>query len=119
MYLGGYDNHTWGANASAKRFLFTDSFERVNCTLVGYLYTEVREILIKTGEMQWKTVKTAKKHSITVLRVELSRNWLKQCGFFFRVVAIWGEMMWNNVQMVQLLKDWEKNTEKQNKGNLS
>ena len=52
----------------------TNSSETVNITLVSYLYAKVQEILIKTGEMQWKMVKTAKKHNITLLRVELSRN---------------------------------------------
>ena len=77
LYLGGCNNHTWGAGASAKGFLFTNSSEGVNGTLVWYLYTEVREIPIKTGEMRWKMVKTAKKGTTTALRVELSVNWLK------------------------------------------
>ena len=108
LYLGGCNNHTWGADASAKGFLFINSSERVNSTLVWYLYTKVQEIPIKTGEMQWKTVKTAKKHTITVLRVKLSINWLKWCGFFCRVVVIREEMMRNNVRMVQMPKDQEK-----------
>ena len=59
---------------SAKGFLFTNSSERVHGTLVWYLYTKVQEIPIETGEMQWKTVKTAEKHSATVLGVVLSVN---------------------------------------------
>ena len=108
LYLGGYNNHTWGADASAKGFLFTNPSERVNGTLVWYLYTKMREILKKTDKMQLKMVKTAKKHSTTVLGVELSINWLKQCDFFYRVVVIWEGMMWNDVQMVRMPKDWEK-----------
>ena len=74
LYLGGYNDHTWGADASAKGFLFTNSSKRVNGTLISYLYAEVQDILIKIGEMQWKTVKTAKKHTITVLGVVLFIN---------------------------------------------
>ena len=57
-----------------KGFCFTKSSERVNVTLVSYSYTEVQEVSIKTGEMQWKMVKTVKKHITIVLRVELSGN---------------------------------------------
>ena len=108
LYLDGRNDHTWGANASAKGFPFTDFSERVNSTLVGYLYTKVREILIKTGEMWWKMVKTVEKHTIIVLRVELSGKWLKQCSFFCRVVIIQEGMMQIDVQMMQMPKDWEK-----------
>ena len=51
MYLGGCNNHTWGANASVKGFLFTNSSETVNGSLVGYLSAKVRDIPIKTKEM--------------------------------------------------------------------
>ena len=116
LYLGGCNNHTWGADVSAKGFLFTNSSEGVNGTLVGYLYTEVWEIPIKTGEMQWKMVKTAKTHTITVLRVVLSVNWLKKCSFFCRVVVIWEEMMRNDVRIVWMPKDWEKYWKSEVKG---
>ena len=82
-------------------------WERVNGTLVWYLSTEVREIPMKTDEMWWKTVKTVKRHTITVLGVVLSINWLKQCDFFCRVVVIREGMMWNDVRMVWMPKDWE------------
>ena len=108
LYLGSCNNHTWDADASAKGFLFTNFSERVNSTLVGYLSAEVQGIPMKTEEMRWKTMKTAKKHSTTVLGVELSGNWFKQCGFSCRVVLIQEGMMQNNVQMVWMLKDWEK-----------
>ena len=74
----------------------------------GICIPKVQEIPIKTGEMWWKMVKTVKKHTITVLGVVLSRNWLKQYGFFCRVVIIWKGMMQNDVQMVWMPKDWEK-----------
>ena len=116
LYLGDCNNHTWGADASAKGFLFTNSSEKVNSTLVGYLYTKVQEILMKTEEMWWKMVKTAKKGTTTVLRVELSINWLKWCSFFCRVIVIQGGTMQNNVRMVWMPKDWEKYWESEVRG---
>ena len=69
--------------------------------------------LPKCNGKQWKL---QKKGTTTVLGVVLSVNWLKQCGFFCRMVIIQEEIMWNNVQMVQMLINWEKHWESKVKG---
>ena len=81
---------------SAKGFLFTNSSERVISTLVGYLYTNLQDILMKTAKMQWKAVKTAEKGHYYSAGSGAVRKLIETVWFLQE------KIMQNNVQMVQM-----------------